>query len=124
MVGTHNSYHLEASSAESLLRGLVDPAGEKALQYSHPALDTQFAGQQVRQIELDVWADPNGGLYAKPLRTLTFGGAYDPVMKQPGTKVLHIQDIDYHSNCLTFRRCLQAVKSWSDANPRTCRWPS
>jgi Phosphoinositide phospholipase C, Ca2+-dependent len=118
VVGTHNSYHLEATPAESLLRTLVSPDGEKALQYSHPALGTQFANQKVRQIELDVWADPNGGLYAKPLlRTLTFGGAYDPVMKQPGTKVLHIQDIDYHSNCLTFRLCLQAVKTWSDANP-------
>ena len=119
VIGTHNSYHLEASPAESALRGLVDPAGEKTLQYSHPVLATQFANQQVRQIELDVWADPNGGLYARPLlRRLTLGGPYDPVMKKPGTKVLHIQDIDYHSNCLTFRRCLQAVKGWSDANPR------
>jgi hypothetical protein len=118
VVGSHNSYHLEATAAESALRGIVSPDGEKALQYAHPVLGTQFAGQQVRQIELDVWADPDGGLYAKPLlRTLTFGGAYDPVMKTPGTKVLHIQDIDYHSNCLTFVRCLQAVKTWSDANP-------
>jgi Phosphoinositide phospholipase C, Ca2+-dependent len=117
-VGTHNSYHLEATTAESALRAVVSPSGERALQYSHPALGTQFDSQQVRQVELDVWADPAGGLYAKPLlRTLTFGGAYDPVMKQPGTKVFHIQDIDYHSNCLTFVRCLQAVKSWSDAHP-------
>ncbi len=118
MVGTHNSYHRQATRAESTLRGIVSPSGEKALEYTHPALGTQFDQQQVRQVELDVWADPNGGLYAKPLlRTLTFGGPYDPVMKQPGTKVLHIQDLDYHSNCLTFRVCLQAVKSWSDAHP-------
>jgi hypothetical protein len=118
VVGTHNSYHLQATPAESALRAIFSPDGEKALEYTHPALGTQFGSQQVRQIELDVWADPAGGLYAKPLlRTLTFGGAYDPVMKQPGTKVLHIQDIDYHSNCLTFTLCLQAVKNWSDANP-------
>jgi hypothetical protein len=118
VVGSHNSYHLEATPAESALRAIVAPDGQKALEYSHAPLPTQFGTQQVRQIELDVWADPNGGLYAKPLlRTLTLGGAYDPVMKQPGTKVLHIQDIDYHSNCLTFRLCLDAVKSWSDANP-------
>ena len=118
VIGSHNSYHQEATLAESVLRAIVAPDGQKALEYSHPALGTQFGSQQVRQIELDVWADPNGGLYAKPLlRTLTFRGAYDPVMKQPGTKVLHIQDIDYHSNCLTFRSCLQAVKGWSDANP-------
>jgi len=118
VIGTHNSYHLEAARREEALRGLIDPSGEKALEYSHPALGTQFTSQHVRQIELDVWADPKGGLYAKPLlRTLTLGGPYDPVMKQPGTKVLHIQDIDYHSNCLTFVRCLTAVKTWSDANP-------
>jgi hypothetical protein len=118
VVGSHNSYHQEATPAESALRAIVAPDGQRALEYTHAALPTQFSEQQVRQIELDVWADPNGGLYARPLlRTLTFGGAYDPVMKQPGTKVLHIQDLDYHSNCLTFRLCLQAVKGWSDANP-------
>ena len=118
VVGSHNSYHQEATPAESALRAIFAPDGQKALEYSHPALGTQFGSEQVRQIELDVWADPSGGLYAKPLlRTLTFGGAYDPVMKLPGTKVLHIQDLDYHSNCLTFQLCLQAVKSWSDANP-------
>lgn len=118
VVGSHNSYHQEATVAESALRGVFAPAGQRALEYAHAPLATQFTDQQVRQIELDVWADPNGGLYAKPLlRTLTFGGAYDPAMKQPGTKVLHIQDLDYHSSCLTFRLCLQAVRTWSDANP-------
>jgi hypothetical protein len=119
VVGSHNSYHLEATPAESQLRASVDPIGQKALEYAHAPLGTQFAEQQVRQIELDIYADPEGARYSAPLvRTLTNGGPYDPVMDQPGTKVLHIQDIDYHSNCLTFRRCLKAVKSWSDANPR------
>ncbi len=119
VVGSHNSYHLEATAKESQLRGSVDPAGQQALEYAHAPLGIQFAKQQVRQIELDVWADPDGGRYSKPLlRTLTEGGPYDPVMDKPGTKVLHIQDIDYHSNCLTFRRCLKAVKTWSDANQR------
>jgi hypothetical protein len=117
VIGTHNSYHREATPAESALRALVSPEGQKALEYAHPALRRQFGRQQVRQIELDIWADPDGGLYAEPLlRTLTLGGPYDPVMKQPGTKVLHIQDIDYHSNCLTFIACLRAVKKWSDAH--------
>jgi hypothetical protein len=38
-------------------------------------------------------------------------------MKQPGFKVSHIQDIDYRSNCLTFKQCLQELKKWSDAHP-------
>ena len=117
VVGSHNSYHLEAPEAESRLRASIDPAGEQALQYSHRPIGEQLAQQDVRQIELDVWADPDGGLYANPLiRYLTAGGPYDPAMAEPGTKVLHIQDIDYHSNCLTFRACLTAVKAWSDRN--------
>src|SRR3712207_349986 len=79
-VGSHNSYHVEAPKAEADLRGVVDPAGQQALEYTHAPLPEQFAEQQVRQIELDVWADPLGGLYARPLiRTLTNGGPYDPV---------------------------------------------
>jgi calcium-dependent phosphoinositide phospholipase C len=118
VVGSHNSYHDEATPAEEYLRGLVDPEGEKALEYDHAPLRTQLRKQHVRQIELDVWADPEGGRYAEPLlRTVTQGGPLDPVMKQPGTKVFHIQEIDYHSNCLTLVRCLRAVKSWSDRTP-------
>jgi hypothetical protein len=118
VVGTHNSYHQEATPAEEALRGLFDASGEKALEYGQPRLSTQFGAEKIRQIELDVWADPAGGLYAHPLlRTLTLGGPYDPVMSQPGTKVLHIQEVDYRSSCLTFRRCLRAVKLWSDTHP-------
>src|SRR3954454_17263870 len=118
VIGTHNSYHLEATPAESALRALVSPEGQKALEYSHPPLRRQFGRERVRQIELDIWADPDGGLYADPLlRELTGGGPYDPAMRKPGTKVLHIQDIDYHSNCLTFLACLRGVRRWSDAHP-------
>jgi hypothetical protein len=115
VIGTHNSYHVEASAAEEALRARVDPAGEQALEYGHPALAQQFSDEQVRQIELDVFADPAGGLYANPvIRQLAGGGPYDPVMTQPGFKVLHIQDIDYRSNCLTLEQCLRQLKSWSD----------
>ena len=47
----------------------------------------------------------------------TNGGPYDPIMNQPGIKVFHIQDVDYHSTCLTLKICLQQVKDWSDAHP-------
>lgn len=119
VVGSHNSYHLEATPAESDLRAAVDAEGEKSLQYSHLPLPEQFATQNVRQIELDVFADPAGGLYADPLiRSVAGEGPYDePAMSEPGIKVLHIQDIDYHTTCLTFVACLRAVRSWSDANP-------
>lgn len=118
VVGSHNSYHLEPPPAEKRVRMLVAGEGEQALEYTHAPLGTQFATQGVRQIELDVFADPRGGRYANPLlRFLAGGGPHDSAMNAPGTKVLHIQDIDYHSNCLTLVRCLREVEGWSEANP-------
>ena len=118
VVGSHNSYHLVAPKAESDLRRQFVGAEEDKLQYSHVPLDQQFAHQKVRQIELDVFNDAKGGRYATPLiRAATNGGPYDPAMRRPGIKVLHIQDVDYHSNCLSLIACLTTVKAWSDANP-------
>ena len=114
MIGSHNSYHLEAPKVEADLRAQIDPAGQEALEYGHLPLQQQFSQQAVRQIELDVWADPNGWLYASPLiRWATNGGPYELAMLAPGTKVLHIQDIDYHSTCLTLVVCLREVRGWS-----------
>jgi hypothetical protein len=117
-IGSHNSYHLEASEAESTLRRSVIGAGEDALQYTHAPLFQQLAIQGVRQIELDVFRDDAGGKYANPLlRQITGGGPYDPAMQDPGTKVLHIQDVDYRSNCLSLEACLSAVVDFSLAHP-------
>lgn len=117
VTGTHNSYHLEASAREKAIRSVLSPSTEPALEYTHLPLEQQLASQGVRQVELDLFADPAGGRYAKPLlRTIAGEGPYDPLMSQPGIKVLHIQDVDYRSNCLTFKQCLQAIKQWSDAH--------
>jgi hypothetical protein len=117
VIGTHNSYHVEASAAEKALRAQVDPEAELALEYGHSPLAEQLSGEKVRQLELDVFADPAGGLYASPLiRELTGGGPYDPAMEQPGFKVLHVQDVDYRSNCVTLLLCLAQIRGWSDAH--------
>ncbi|MDQ1294352.1 MAG: hypothetical protein QG608_2235 [Actinomycetota bacterium] len=114
-IGTHNSYHVEAPDQEKALRSGVDPQGAASLDYWHSSLTRQLGQEGIRQIELDVYADPEGGRYATPLiRTLTGQGPYDPVMLQPGFKILHLQDIDYHSNCLTLVSCLTEIKQWSD----------
>ncbi len=117
VVGTHNSYHLEASPTESRVRR---DAGfdDSALAYSHVSLTEQLEAQNVRQLELDVFADPQGGRFAAPkLRQLAGEPPYDPAMLSPGTKVLHIQDYDYRSSCLALVRCLQEVRDWSRAHP-------
>lgn len=119
VVGSHNSYHQVASPAESEIREAA--IGEEAngmLLYDHVPLPQQFARQKVRQIELDIFRDDAGGKYADPLiRGFANEGPYDPAMNDPGTKVLHVQDVDYRSTCLALVSCLQEVEGWSDANP-------
>ena len=117
VIGTHNSYHVEASPAEKALRagsGLVD---ETMFEYSFAPPPWQLDRQDVRQLELDLFADPQGGAYAAPrLRALAGEGPYAAEMARPGIKVLHTQDYDYRTTCLTLVACLRAVRSWSDAH--------
>ena len=58
----------------------------------------------IRQIELDVYADPTGGKYAKPLGPKLVADAdlpevphHDPdgTLLKPGLKILHAPDVDY-----------------------------
>ncbi|MGW8375714.1 phosphatidylinositol-specific phospholipase C1-like protein [Streptomyces sp. ODS28] len=117
-MATHNSYHREASLEEQRLMGLYDP-GYRNLLYSHSSLPHQFERQRVRGIELDVFPDPRGGLYADPLIRKKAGlpPLTDPEVKKPGFKVLHWADFDYNTTCTTLRGCLGQVKKWSDSRP-------
>lgn len=118
VVGSHNSYHDAASEKETAIRRQFIGEADDQMQYDHAVLPEQFQSQKVRQIELDVFRDDAGGKYADPLlREFAGEGPYDPAMDEPGTKVLHIQDVDYRSNCLSLVACLEAVESWSDAHP-------
>ncbi len=119
-LGTHNSYHKQtrADVFELLLAFIPDVA--PTLEYTHIPLQEQFDTQGIRQIELDVFDDPQGGLYANhPVRTLFGEDAASgiPELDEPGLKVLHVQDIDYETTCYTFVSCLREIKTWSDAHP-------
>src|SRR3954451_16254890 len=116
VIGSHNSYHHALEGKEYQLRHDFLGDADQALMYTADPLPFQFQSDKVRQIELDAWMDASGGRYATPLiRTLANSGPYDPVMKQPGIKVFHIQDVDYRSSCLTVVICLTQVKDWSHA---------
>ncbi|MEZ5371863.1 MAG: phosphatidylinositol-specific phospholipase C1-like protein [Microthrixaceae bacterium] len=121
VVGTHNSFHKAAPPEEQELLAALNPEEAAKRTYSHPGIETQLVEEQVRQIELDVFADADGGLYANPaLRGETDQELYVvdvPAMARPGTKVLHEQDVDYHSVCPTLVGCLTEVREFSDANP-------
>ncbi|NUR96775.1 MAG: hypothetical protein HOV67_16135 [Kribbellaceae bacterium] len=118
VVGSHNSYHRELSPAEQKVQQQQNP-GSVDLWYSHAPISQQLEDQNVRSLELDLYPDPQGGLYTYPLiRKLTGQGPLtDPAMAKPGIKVMHVPDFDYNTNCDTFVLCLQQVKTWSDAHP-------
>jgi len=80
----------------------------------------------VRQVEIDIYADVQGGRYAHPanLKFVSDAGLpadppFDPngLFLKPGFKVMHAQDIDYRSNCQPFTGCLAVILNWSKAHP-------
>jgi hypothetical protein len=126
VLGSHNSYKAAMDTALMRMLEQESPEQARALDYAHPPLTEQLnAG--LRSLELDVYYDPEGGRYADPhglelmvQRGEAPGQPFDPegVMASPGFKVLHVQDIDFRSTCLTLQRCLEAVRAWSEAHPR------
>ncbi|GAA0611547.1 hypothetical protein HPO96_22210 [Kribbella sandramycini] len=118
VIGSHNSYHREVSDAEKKIQFGQRPDSVD-LWYSHAPLSQQLEDQNVRQLELDLFPDPNGGLYTYPLIRKIAGlpALTDPELSKPGIKVMHIVDVDYNTVCRSFKQCLQQVKTWSDAHP-------
>jgi hypothetical protein len=125
VIGTHNSYHAGIAPSEVALWKQKNPNVLEQLEYRHSPLPVQFSNG-IRQIELDVFADTKGGLYAHPSMPQAVAKAglpadpdFDPqgVMLKPGFKVMHVQDVDYRSTCQTLVACLQIVRDWSHAHP-------
>jgi len=120
VIGSHNSYHIEPREPLFSFLTSVTPMAFD-IQYTHPPFATQFSDQGIRQLEIDVWADPDGGLFAHRFGNVLVGEppfSSNPAMSEPGFKVIHIPDIDFESTCDTLVACLQEVRAWSDAHPR------
>lgn len=119
-LGTHNSYHVEPARELYAALGSVRPGWGEDLAYTHRPLPEQLAELNIRQLELDVFADPNGGHYARPAGRRLIGEPpvlEDERMARPGFKVLHVQDVDYQTRCPTLVACLAEVRQWSATNP-------
>jgi hypothetical protein len=115
-LGSHNSYHVQAEQPLFDALKSFDATLASSLEYTHAPLTEQFNNSGVRQIELDVFADPAGGLYANRAGNAVIGkpkASGEPALDQPGFKVFHVQDIDFRSTCLTFVACLTNVRDWS-----------
>jgi hypothetical protein len=124
VIGTHNSYHAGLAPSEAKLLEQRNPKLYQALEYRHRPLDEQLTAG-VRQIELDIYADSEGGRYAHPMGLDAVAAAglpkdpdFDPegLMNKPGFKVLHVQELDYRSTCQQLVACLKIVRAWSQAH--------
>jgi membrane-associated phospholipid phosphatase len=118
-VGTHNSYKTGLPEAVLARIRAIAPDDADAIDYAHRPLSEQLdAG--VRQLEIDVYYDPQGGRFLDPAGLRAAGVALDPARKaalsEPGFKVMHIQNIDVLSSCTTLRACLGIVRRWSLAH--------
>jgi hypothetical protein len=123
-IGSHNSYkeYIDPQLIKIIDKTDTSRRTSKGLEYHHVGLSEQL-NLGLRALEIDIYADEKGGKYAKP-RGLDMAGKqanrpYDVegVMNEPGFKVLHVQEIDFRSNCLTFKKCLSELKSWSENHP-------
>jgi hypothetical protein len=120
VIGSHNSYHLKPQDVAFEAIRAVSPELAESIEYSHRPLTEQLEQFGIRQFELDVFADPDGGLYANRVANAVIGLdplAPEPELQLPGYKVLHTQDFDYETTCLTLVACLGEIEAWSSENP-------
>jgi hypothetical protein len=115
-VGSHNSYKTAIPPA---VMATLRPSSQISLDYSHPPL-TDELNAGARQIELDVYYDPQGGRFADPVRLRLAGIALEPArreaLRKPGFKVMHAPDTDVLSSCVLLTDCLTTIRKWSLAH--------
>jgi hypothetical protein len=119
-LGSHNSYKLRP--APEVLAGVaaVDPTLAEEIDYEHRPLTEQLAEHGIRQLEIDVHADPDGGRFADRPTLEVVGQPTEsgvPELDEPGFKVMHTADIDFESTCWTLASCLSEVEAWSSSEP-------
>jgi len=120
ILGTHNSYKLKPHPE------LVDQLNDhmegwsRNIDYEHRPLTEQLEELGIRQFELDIFADTAGGLFSEPAGAILAGDEEyinTEEMAEPGLKVLHGQDLDYRTTCMTLISCISEIRDWSVANP-------
>lgn len=126
VIGSHNSYRQRTHAP--ILQYLFDninqlPPGFTPLvwDYDHVTLEEQFSDYGIRSIEIDVYNDPDGGLFYYRIgngSVMEDPNSNEPKLLEPGLKVMHFPDLDYNTNYLTFNDALTAVKNWSASNPK------
>jgi hypothetical protein len=120
VIGSHNSYKQAIDPALFRMFQQRDSADASTLDYDHIPLTDQL-DMGLLNLELDCYVDEKGGRYAHPkgLEWVKGQAPYDPrgLMNEPGFKILHIPDLDFRSDALTLKQCLQNLRAWSDKHP-------
>ncbi|GMQ23348.1 phosphatidylinositol-specific phospholipase C1-like protein [Algoriphagus sp. oki45] len=120
VIGSHNSYKSDMPRPILDYLSKVNPGAAQSLEYAHIPLSDQL-DLGLRNLELDVFHDPEGGRYAQPkgLAMLPEGTVFDPEkdLEKPGLKLFHVQDLDFYSHHLLFKNALLELKAWSKAHP-------
>jgi hypothetical protein len=125
-IGTHNSYHIAPHPRLEKWIALAGKSILEGIQYTHRPLKEQLSQLQIRQLELDVYADPKGGLFSKPVGAAMASAAGDSkdldpnadgAMDLPGFKILHAPGFDYATRVATLREAFQQIRDWSDQSP-------
>jgi hypothetical protein len=126
VIGSHNSYNLGFAPSEEKYARMKNPKGYVGLEYHHATLTHQLDGG-VRQLEIDIAQDPEGGRFAHPkIVELTKEAGlppdpdFDPnhEMDKPGIKVIHMTDLNERSSCHLLTSCLTEIRAWSKAHPQ------
>lgn len=121
VLGTHNSYKMRPHpELVNRLNSEMD-GWSRNIDYEHRPLSEQLEELGIRQFELDVYADTAGGLFSEPAGAQLVGDdeyINAEQMNQPGLKVLHGQDLDYRTTCMTLVSCITEIRDWSLANPQ------
>ncbi len=117
-LATHNSYHIAPPERMREIIDTFSTGDGAALDYTFRPLSEQL-DMGVRGLELDLYNDPQGGLYAHPfVISFTPGPIYnEEIMQKPGFKILHSPDFDVFTTVPTLRLALQELRVWSDKNP-------
>lgn len=123
VIGSHNSYKL-APQPELLHLMKLASRDVEGIDYAHLSLTDQL-NLGLRNLELDVYNDPDGGRYAAPLgnRLLREAGGtpwvHDPAgdLAKPGFKVIHDADFDFRTWHITLESAMATLREWSAANP-------
>ncbi|WP_413513875.1 Ca2+-dependent phosphoinositide-specific phospholipase C [Myroides odoratus] len=118
VIGSHNSY--KKAIDKNLYQHLLEKNPDiQTLYYEHPSIETQL-NLGLRNLEIDIWKDPEGNKYAHPTGAALTGKPYEwtKEMAQPGYKIFHMPNIDFETHQPLFIQQLQALKKWSEENPQ------